>query len=436
MSPTSSAQARPAPSTFVTFDDWTGARTLASLGTNAGSESLPFQHWRRFKEAFAPELVELAVTETPGTVSHIVDPFGGSGTTALASQFLGATPTTIEVNPYLADLIEAKLAPIDFSQASLAFSRVVHRAMSNGGDSSSAFPGAPKTLVEPGLQGRFVFFRDIADRIVAYRTAIDAEPDLATKRLFRVILASALVPASNVVVSGKGRRYRRNWRTRSVPADTVDKMFREGVLQALADLRRFADRRCRRYSILRGDARWLASNLPVHDLAVFSPPYPNSADYTDVYNLELWVMGYLRSRNDNAALRLQTLRSHVQIHRDMSSERLNSPLLAKTVLALAENRHSLWNPHIPAMISAYAGDMVAVIKGIAERIRPRGRVYIVVGDSKYAGIHVPMASILSELCPTLGFRILRLEPCRSLRVSPQQGGSKDLPESLLVLGRC
>ena len=32
-----------------------------------------------------------------------------------------------------------------------------------------------------------------------------------------------------------------------------------------------------------------------HDLAVFSPPYPNSFDYTDVYNVELWAMGYLRN---------------------------------------------------------------------------------------------------------------------------------------------
>ena len=435
MSTTPIARTRPAASTCVAFEDWTGARSLASIGTNAGSDALPFQEWRRFKEAFAPELVELAVTETPGAVSQIVDPFGGSGTTALAAQFLGAKPTTIEVNPFLADLIEAKLAPIDFHQASLALSRVVGRAMTDDGDSSAAFLAAPKTLLEPGVQGRFVFSRDIADRIVAYRTAVDAEPDPATKRLFRVILASALVPASNVVVSGKGRRYRRNWRTRHVPADTIDTGFREGVLRAISDLRRFSDRRCRKYSIFRGDARWLVSRLPAHDLAVFSPPYPNSSDYTDVYNLELWVMGYLRSRDDNAALRRQTLRSHVQIHRDMSSEGLGSPTLTNVVMELADNSHRLWNPHIPAMISAYAADMVAIIEGLAVRMRPRGRIYMVVGDSRYAGVHVPTASILSEVCPKLGFKTLRIEPCRSLRASPQQGGHRDLPESLLVLER-
>ena len=98
------------------FIDWTGGRTISTVGTNAGAAALPFQTWRRFKEAFAPELVEIALTETAGTVRHVVDPFGGSGTTALAGQFLGVKPTTIEVNPFLADLIEAKIAPIDFSR--------------------------------------------------------------------------------------------------------------------------------------------------------------------------------------------------------------------------------------------------------------------------------------------------------------------------------
>src|ERR1700722_17115666 len=95
------------------FKAWTGQRPLKSVGTNSGSPALAFQRWRSFKEAFAPEIVERAIAETPGRVRHVVDPFGGSGTTAIAAQFLGVKPTTIEVNPYLADLIEAKLVAYD-----------------------------------------------------------------------------------------------------------------------------------------------------------------------------------------------------------------------------------------------------------------------------------------------------------------------------------
>jgi hypothetical protein len=76
----------------VSFDAWVGAREIENLGSNIESGELPFQSWRNFKEAFAPEVVARAIIETKRPVRRLLDPFGGSGTTSLASQFLGVTP--------------------------------------------------------------------------------------------------------------------------------------------------------------------------------------------------------------------------------------------------------------------------------------------------------------------------------------------------------
>ncbi len=420
--------------TALGFDDWTRGRALPTIGTNAGAAVLPFQAWRRFKEAFAPELIEQAICETPGGVQHIVDPFGGSGTTALAAQFLGVRPTTIEVNPFLADLIEAKIGELDLDRAILDLRAVVEMATA-AKPAKPVFRGAPATFVEPGKEGRWIFSREVAERILAYRHAIEAVRDQDIRRLFRVTLASALIPVSNVTVSGKGRRYRSGWERRPASPDLVDQLFREGVVQALYDLRRYGARRCRDYTLLRGDARNLASTVGSHDLAVFSPPYPNSFDYTDVYNVELWAMGYLGDQAENLSLRQATLRSHVQIFRDMTGAGLKSPLLDRTVEALVEARPRLWNRHIPDMIGAYMADMLKVLNGLYLGLRRQGRVYMVVGDSRYATIDVPVAAILAELAPSCGFEVVRSEPCRSMRSSPQQGGRHELAESLVVLER-
>lgn len=417
------------------FRDWTGGRAITTIGTNSGAVALPFQEWRRFKEAFAPELIDQAASETSGVISHLADPFGGSGTTALAGQFLGIRPTTIEVNPYLADLIEAKIGPIDVDAAAVAFGRVVEQVGRSEAMTLPKFRGAPATFVEPGVNGRFIFWRDVARRLVAYRDAINLERDAAVQRLFKVILASATVPASNVVVSGKGRRYRRGWQTRRTSPDAIDSWFRDGVLRALYDLRRFSDRRCCDYRLLRGDARQLVGEIEELDLAVFSPPYPNSFDYTDVYNVELWTLGYLDSAEKNKALREQTLRSHVQIYRDMSSEGVCSSTLLHTMEELEAASARLWNRHIPGMIGAYTADMAIVLKGLAAKMRVRGRIYMVVGDSRYANVDVPIAAILAEVSPRLGLEPLRVEPCRSMRASPQQGGRPELAETLVVLER-
>ena len=419
----------------VQFRDWTGNRYISSVGTNAGSPMLPFQRWRRFKEAFAPEIVERALCETPGPVRHIADPFGGSGTTALAAQFLGTRSTTIEVNPFLADLIEAKIAPLDFDAATTAFGRVVERVASGCAPSRPLFPGAPATFIEPGHDGRYIFSRRVARRLLAYRSAIDLVQDRDCRRLFRVVLASTAIPASNVVVSGKGRRYRQGWRKRERDPQVVDELFRVGVLEALHDLRRFASRRCLDYVLLRGDARTLAADIGPHDLAVFSPPYPNSFDYTDVYNVELWALGYLHNGAGNTRLRHATLRSHVQLLCDYDNRGVRSSTLTKTIDALRLLRDRLWNRHIPEMIGAYAADLALVLDHLRGGLRSRGRAYIVVGDSRYAGVDVPVARILTELAEPLDYRLVATEPSRSMRASPQQGGRHELGETLVVLER-
>ena len=417
----------------VRFRDWTGDREVPTIGTNAGTTPLPFQTWRNFKEAFAPEIVERALSETAGSVRHIADPFGGSGTTALASQFFGVKPTTIEVNPFLADLIEAKVATVDFDTVSSAFGQVIEHVASSCESKRPVFPGAPPTFVEPGIDGRYIFSEGVARRILAYRAAIDLVKDEASKRLFRVVLASTTIPASNVVVSGKGRRYRQNWRERERPPEFVDKMFSNGALQALHDLRKFSRRQCLDYTMLRGDARTLAGEVGPHDLAIFSPPYPNSFDYTDVYNVELWTLGYLRSRTANTKLRNATLRSHVQLLRDFDAAGIHSTTLTSTIDALRQVRTKLWNRHIPEMIGGYASDLSIVLGKLAEGLRSKGRVYMVVGDSRYAGVSVPVAEILAEISQPIGYNVVNLEPSRSMRSSPQQGGHHDLGETLVVL---
>ena len=417
------------------FRDWTGDRSISTVGTNAGAPSLPFQTWRPFKEAFAPEIVERALSDSVGPVRHMADPFGGSGTTALAAQFLGVKPTTIEVNPFLADLIEAKICPLDFDLAADAFGQVVECVARGCEPKRPVFAGASATFIEPGREGRYIFSQAVARRFLAYRTAIELVRDQACQRLFRVVLASTAIPASNVVVSGKGRRYRQRWRERESSSQVVDELFRDGVLRALHDLRRFAARRCLDYRVLRGDARRLAEEIGPHDLSVFSPPYPNSFDYTDVYNVELWAMGYLRSPEANKELRHATLRSHVQLFRNFGGDGVRSATLTTTIDALRDVRDELWNPHIPEMIAGYAGDLAIVLAGLSKGLRPRGRVYTVVGDSRYAGVHIPVASILGEIARPLGYDTLALEPCRSMRSSPQQGGQHELGETLVILQR-
>jgi hypothetical protein len=165
---------------------------------------------------------------------------------------------------------------------------------------------------------------------------------------------------------------------------------------------------------------------------LFSPPYPNSFDYTDIYNVELWGLGYLESNEDNRQLRDLTIRSHVQRLRSFGTRDLTSPTLQSTYDQLSDRRPELWSPHIPAMIRAYFDDLSTVLDAARSRLTRDGRIIVVVGDSRYAGITVDTAAILREMASSLALEVERCVAVRSMRASAQQGGQQLLSESLIA----
>lgn len=414
------------------FLRWTEDRHVPSLGTNDGATPLAFQKWHHFKEAFAPELIAKAVRASPRQVRACIDPFGGSGTTALACQMLGIDATTVEVNPFLADAIEAKLARYDADEVVKELAEIRRRSRRCSVDPHEYFHSVPKTFLEPGVQERWIYNISIAAKLASILSVIDSIADIAVQRLFRVIIGGMLADVSNVIVSGKGRRYRVNWKEIAAEPERVERLFALRAETAILDIQAFSRRPKTASTVVHGDARELSIDRR-YDLAVFSPPYPNSFDYTDVYNLELWMLGYLTRSQDNRALRNATLRSHVQVFREYPPAPNGSTTLNSVIERLQASEKLLWDKWIPSMIGGYFSDLMAVLHRIMPSLLDGGQCWIVVGDSRYAGITVPVARILAELSENQGWTIERCEPIRHMKSSAQQGWRPELAESLIVL---
>lgn len=404
----------------------------APVSSNVPSQNLPFQRWYRFKEAFSPLLVVESLRSLDFWPQTCLDCFGGSGTTALTSQFLGISPITVEVNPFLADLIEAKLSKYESSSLINDYCTALNSALARKVELKEGMDW-PATLVEPGVKGRWIYKKDTFAAIIALRDSINEIDSLVNRRLLKVLLGSILVETSNVYISGKGRRYRQNWQASQKSPVDVFKCFQQAVNEAISDITAHGTRRCSTYDLLRGDARKANYGEKQIDVALFSPPYPNSFDYTDIYNLELWVLGYLQSREDNFLLRRSTLRSHVQVSRDLSWESMQSPKLTDTVNKLTAVRDSLWDRNLPDMIGAYFADLGQVLSSIRNNINPKGAVMMTVGDSHYANVLVDVGEILREMAPSFGFVCESITQIRSMRTSVQQGWSSTLSEEMVTL---
>jgi len=407
--------------------------TGAALTTYQGGKDTAFQRWFHFKEAFSPEFVSAAIASLGYRPTHVIDPFGGSGTSAITAQLLSINTTTVEVNPFLADVIKAKLSPLTGEKLLSAAADFQARLHDTPAD-LSRLAHLPPTFIEYEGKDRWIFPRDVARRLAQYLACIDAIEDNDVQRFFRVVLGAVLVDCSNVYVNGKGRRYRRAWRSNKPTPGKLDLDFGQQFNTSFEDVLRFEHRPRSRVTVINGDSRTALQQVEEKaDLIVFSPPYPNSFDYTDIYNVELWVLGYIGSSADNLILRNQTLRSHVQIRRNYEGPKGKSEKLSSIVDALGSRRETLWDSTIPEMIGAYFRDLELVLEQSHRLLASTGRVMMVVGDSRYANVRIEVAAILAELAKSMGFSHVTTREVRQMRASAQQGGSFQLAESIVEL---
>jgi hypothetical protein len=413
---------------------WLGQyREDAPTSSNQGSSGVAFQRWFAFKEAFSPKFVADTLSDLPYRAETCLDPFGGSGTSAVTSRMLGLSSVTVEVNPFLADLIEAKLTPVSAASFLADYEFLISNLTLTDEDATAA-PGMPGTFVEPGVGGRYVFATEVYSTARAIvRLAAKLRPD--HERLLKVLLGSVLVANSNVIINGKGRRYRKGWQQRTRTAGDLIRALDLSVDRAVEDVTLFAGLTTGTHEVIRGDARSALRHVEHADVAVLSPPYPNSFDYTDVYNLELWMLSYLKSRDDNRTLRQQTLRSHVQLKWNPGLGTSTSSTLKKTVHELQSVRGDLWNANIPEMIGYYFDDLCEIFVELARILGRNRRAIVAIGDSQYAGVHVDVATILIECVKPLGFQLIERGAIRSMRTSAQHGGHFDLSEHCLVFER-
>lgn len=411
------------------------AQNAPPATTNQAAQSIAFQRWFHFKEAFSPSFVTTAIETLDYRPEHVIDPFGGSGTSAITCQLHGIPATTVEVNPFLADVIRAKTTNID-AETLIKAAQSFRHGLARTKPDLDVLAYLPNTFIESDDKDRWIFSLSVAQRLSQYLKCIRQIADPNVRRFFRVALGAVLVECSNVYVNGKGRRYRSKWQETEADGDRLDFRFQEQFNTAFEDVRRFAGRPPTNIKVVHGDSRLAMRDLTKPaDLIVFSPPYPNSFDYTDIYNVELWTLGYLSSSVDNARLRRSTVHSHVQIQRVAETPKHFSPSLQVVFEALKDKRELLWDNHLPEMVQGYFRDLERILVESLRLVTDRGKVLMVVGDSCYAEILIDVPAILVELAKAIGFKKTHIFEVRKMRSSAQQGGSHQLRESIVELTR-
>jgi hypothetical protein len=150
---------------------------------------------------------------------------------------------------------------------------------------------------------------------------------------------------------------------------------------------------------------------------IFSPPYANCFDYTEIYKLELWFGRFVSEYTDLKKLRNNSLHSHLNGDLSLKVDS-KSEILSDLLIEL--QKKELWDKKIPKMLQLYYNDMFQVLDESYRVLDDDGFCCIVVGNSAYGGIVFPADLILAEYAERIGFTVDKIEVDRYIITSSQQ----------------
>ena len=388
--------------------------TYESILNFSFENSRSFQRWYRYKEGFSIDFVQKIIsTYKNSNIGIILDPFAGSGTTLLSANSLGYSSAGFEVNPFSFFLMKVKLE--NYTQSDiLGFKDCFTKYLDELRNDKYETYSLPKLSISNKV------FQDIVERIMmSFKVKFSRLPESKVKDLIKLGWLACIEELSNYRKAGNGLKIRKTVKPIIHTKDEVIETLNHLFSCMLEDIEKKPVKN--NFSIFNHSSLGFSDILGENSVEgiIFSPPYANCFDYTEIYKLELWFGDFVSSYDDLKLLRAKSLKSHLNmkyVYTDLYSEK--SSILNEQMLKL--NSVSLWDKRIPQMIFGYFSDMFDIIDNCFLTLKKKGFCSIVVGNSAYGGVIIPTDLILAEYAKSIGFTVDRIEVDRYIITSSQQ----------------
>lgn len=407
------------------------ASDMAHLVIFGQNEELPVHNWFRFKEGFSSELLPYMLKRQNGRSLRLLDPFAGACTTLLSSQLFKRAhieAVGIEANPFLHFVGTAKLSwrKVDPTRLLQLGSSVLAGAAGR----NSRLPRLSSITT-----GRCIS-RHIASKIVGIRDVIRDLPN-PYRDVLLLGLASCIEPLSRVRKDGRALRIVERSR------QNVNQFVLDRWASMADDVIRLKEAypSCNDSHLYLGDGRKPLSFVApgTIDIALTSPPYPNNIDYSEVYKLELWMLGFIETPEAFLQLRKSTLRSHQSSDLGKPEQQEEAALIDRAMASdfapLLERSMVIGEAWRKRLVRAYFLDIWNCLEGLHKSLKGGGEVFWVVANSLHGGrdgaFLIPADILTARLAQHVGFHVREITVARNMK--RRLSGNHFLRESVLVL---
>lgn len=407
--------------------------TYTSLMNYSDDLNKPFQRWYRYKEGFSVDLVKQLIREYNNSPNGIIlDPFMGSGSTLLGASELNLNSIGFEVNPFSYFLAYCKLMNYDMetiSEFKICFEDILNKSF----NSTNIYP-----LPDLSISSK-VFEEHIQNYYMAIKYLIVNYPieNQSVKDLLKLGWLSCLENVSNYRKAGNGLKKRKYIKPRILNKQDVYKNIYNQYSNMYEDM--LNSKTKAKVTLYNESCKNMKSKISENSISgiIFSPPYANCFDYTEIYKLELWFGNFVNKYSDLKILRKKSLHSHLNGDLTIYEDNIKNNNLLSNIITKIEKK-DLWDKRIPNMLKLYFNDMFCVLEDCYSILENKGFCSIIIGNSAYGGIIIPTDLILAQYAENLGFIVDKIEVDRYIITSSQQyettkENKKYLRESLICL---
>ncbi len=378
--------------------------------TFRGNRGLGRHGWLRLTPAYSVQMVEQILDSGAVPRGPVLDPFCGSGTTALVCAERGVSADTTDINPFLLWLAAAKAR--DYSAAERTWfaqsSKRVERALSNTSSSTAWVPPLykiEKWWSEATLAG--------LSRGFAAVERLEREAPGNAADLLKVAFCRTLIARAHVSFGHQSMSFRRA-RAEVDESLALKAAWREAVTAVAEGAERPVTAIPR---ALQCDARELEQRLSpgTYRAVITSPPYPNRMSYVRELRPYMYWLRYLDSGKGAGELDWQaiggtwgTATSNLTKWRPDASARVPFPGFERRILPAIRRQ----SPLLASYVHKYFEDMLRHCESVQRLLVPGATVHYIVGNSKFYEVLLPVERIFAAMFAATGFRNARVRVIR------------------------
>lgn len=365
-------------------------------GTFVLNKQEMIHRWYPYLEGYSSILIQDIIKELPtGSVKAIYDPFCGTGTTCLVASSLGIKSYYSETNPFMDMVIESKINAVKRLRDKKIYSKNIEIVLNKVKRIKDSTPN--RIILWDGFEKFFDNY--VLDKVLKIKKLIEDCEDEESKKILYVLLSSVIVRASKMIRQGD-LRMAKDSEKKTEDKDIVTNFINK-VESAIEDINNKEAKVLRFTKCLNQDSRDIEDKVKFNCI-ITSPPYLNGTNYIRNTKLELKLCGFIESEKELPAFHSKGIIAGIN---NVSKRKSNINVLEIVKPYLNKLEPIAYDDRIPKMVAGYFDDMQRVIHKISLCSESKSYFIMDIGDSQFAGVHIPTHELLVKICEQNGFKL-------------------------------